>query len=88
MEIIDNINVLFGDNLKQKQLYTLTGKTVFFVNTGVDETQVKAIAAHKLLHMIFRDARFVDDAMKTNVGQLFKTLSPNTEMKTILGPAS
>jgi len=71
---------------------TLAGKQVFFVDqdvlaacfdTGIDESLVREIAVRRPLRVVFRDAGFEDDSMKINVEQLFKTLSPDTEVKTL-----
>jgi len=71
---------------------TIAGKTVFFVDgnalaacfdTGIDEDFVKQLAAHKPLRAVFRDAGFAGDSVKINVEQLFKLLSPATEIKTL-----
>ena len=70
----------------------IDGKTVFFVDgnalaacfeTGIDEGFVKQLAAHKPLRVVFRDAGFVSDSVKINVEQVFKLLSPATEIKTL-----
>lgn len=70
----------------------IAGKTVFFVDgnalaacfeTGIDEDFVKLLAAHKPLRVVFRDAGFVSDSVKINVEQVFKLLSPATEIKTL-----
>jgi adenine-specific DNA-methyltransferase len=70
----------------------IVGKTVFFVDgnalaacfeTGIDEDFVKQLAAHKPLRVVFRDAGFVSDSVKINVEQVFKLLSPATEIKTL-----
>lgn len=71
---------------------TIAGKTVFFVDEtalaacfdlGVDEAFVKTLAGYKPLRVVFRDSGFASDSVKINVEQLFKLLSPNTEIKTI-----
>jgi adenine-specific DNA-methyltransferase len=71
---------------------TLQGKTVFFVDdnalaacfdTGVNEELVKELARFVPLRMVFRDNGFVSDAVKINVGQIFKQMSPSTEVKSI-----
>lgn len=70
----------------------LDSKTVFFVDenalaacfdTGVTEELVKKIAARKPLRAVFRDAGFSDDSVKINVEQIFKLMSPGTEVKAI-----
>ena len=71
---------------------TVQGKTVFFVDenalvacfdTGVTEDLVKELAAHEPLRVVFRDTGFVSDAVKINVQQIFKQLSPMTDVKAI-----
>lgn len=71
---------------------TLAGKQVFFVDgnalvacfdKGIDEAFVKKIAEHKPLRVVFRDNGFASDSVKINVDQLFKLLSPMTEIKTL-----
>ena len=70
------------------------GKDVFFVDGdalvacfdahgGIDEAFVKELATHKPLRVVFRDAGFKDSAVKINVEQIFKLLSPSTEVKSI-----
>ncbi len=72
----------------------IQGKDVFFVDGnvlaacfdahgGVDETFVKKLATHKPLRVVFRDAGFKDSAVKINVEQIFKLLSPATDVKSI-----
>lgn len=50
---------------------------------GVDEVFVKELAKMKPLRVVFRDAGFKDSAVKINVEQIFKLLSPATEVKCI-----
>jgi adenine-specific DNA-methyltransferase len=68
------------------------GKTVFFVDenalvacfdTGVTEELVKELANHEPVRVVFRDTGFVSDAVKINVEQIFRQLSPSTEVKAI-----
>ncbi|KGP03315.1 DNA methyltransferase [Alcaligenes faecalis] len=75
------------------------GKEVFFVDAsldgnpaltacfdahgGIDEAFVKELATYKPLRVVFRDAGFKDSAVKINVEQIFKLLSPGTEVKSI-----
>lgn len=67
-------------------------KTFFFVDenglaacfeSGITEELVKKIAARKPLRVVFRDAGFSSDDVKINVEQIFKLLSPTTEVKAI-----
>ena len=55
----------------------------FDAHGGIDETFVKELATHKPLRVVFRDAGFKDSAVKINVEQIFKLLSPGTEVKCI-----
>ena len=70
----------------------LQDKTVFFVDDnalvacfdlGVTEDMVKELAGHKPLRAVFRDNGFVSDSFKINVEQVFKQMSPGTEVKSI-----
>ena len=73
---------------------TIHSKSVFFVNeppydlvacfdTGVNEDLVKELARFEPLRVVFRDTGFVSDAVKINVEQIFRQLSPGTEVKSI-----
>jgi adenine-specific DNA-methyltransferase len=71
---------------------TIDGKTVFVVDTnallacfdsGITEELVKKLAKHKPLRAVFRDDAFGSDSVKINVEQIFKLLSPATEVKSI-----
>lgn len=70
----------------------LAGKQVYFVDgnalaacfdTGISEDFVKDLAARKPLRVVFRDNGFASDAVKINVDQIFKQLSPATEVRSI-----
>ena len=41
----------------------------------------KELAKRQPMRVIFRDAGFKDDAVKDNVEQIFKHVSPHTEVK-------
>lgn len=71
---------------------TVQGKHVFFVDdnslvacfdNGVSENLVKELARFEPLRVVFRDNGFVSDAVKVNVEQIFRQLSPTTEVKSI-----
>jgi len=71
---------------------SIQGKTVFFVDenalvacfdTGVNEELVKELARLEPLRVVFRDNGFVSDAVKINVGQIFRQMSPHTEVRAI-----
>lgn len=52
-------------------------------NGGVDEDFVKELAKVQPLRVVFRDVGFKDSSVKINVEQIFKLLSPATEVKCI-----
>ncbi len=73
---------------------TIDGKTVFVVAVdaivacfdraeGVSESFIKELAKIKPLRAVFCDGGFANDSVKINVEQIFKTISPMTEIKTI-----
>lgn len=73
---------------------TIKDREVFFVDSnvlaacfdasgGIDETFVKELAKLEPLRVVFRDAGFKNSAVKINVEQIFKLLSPATEVKHI-----
>jgi adenine-specific DNA-methyltransferase len=70
----------------------IKGKRVYFVDTnalaacfeaGIDEGFIKELAKRKPLRAVFRDNGFGTDATKINVEQIFKLLSPGTDVKSI-----
>lgn len=73
---------------------SIQGKDVFFVDGNalaacfdasgsIDEVFVKELAKHQPLRVVFRDAGYKNSAVKINVEQIFKLLSPATEVKCI-----
>jgi len=73
---------------------TISEKNVYFVNQdrpdlaacfdrGVTEALVKQIAARHPLRAVFRDSGFSSDSVKINVEQIFKLLSPATDVRVI-----
>ncbi|HAD46876.1 MAG: site-specific DNA-methyltransferase [Alcanivorax sp.] len=71
---------------------TVQDKTVFFVDDnalvacfhkGITEELVKELAGYEPLRVVLRDNGFVSDAVKINVEQVFRQLSPTTEVKSI-----
>ena len=49
----------------------------------IDEAFVKELARREPLRVVFRDAGFRDSAVKINVEQIFRLLSPATDVKCI-----
>ncbi|MFW7266430.1 site-specific DNA-methyltransferase [Gluconacetobacter sp. Hr-1-5] len=74
------------------QREAVQGKNVFFVDenaliacfdTGVTEGLVKELAGREPARVVFRDNGFVSDAVKINVEQVFRQLSPGTDVRSI-----
>ena len=81
--------------ISKQQIYS---KDVFFVNaddTGegadliacfasdISNELIKTIAEKQPLRVVFRDDGFAEDAVKINVEQIFKQISPITDVKSI-----
>lgn len=71
---------------------TIAKKKVFFVDGDalaacfdpkVSEDLVKELAKRKPLRAVFRDSSYDSDSVKINVEQIFKLLSPETEVKSL-----
>ncbi len=73
---------------------SIQGKEVFFVDGNalaacfdasgsIDEAFVKELAKQQPLRVVFRDAGYKNSAVKINIEQIFKLLSPTTEVKCI-----
>lgn len=70
----------------------IAGKSVFFVDgnalaacfdAAISEDLVKELARRKPLRAVFRDSSYGSDSVKINVEQIFKLLSPTTEIKSL-----
>ena len=70
----------------------IAGKTTYFVDgsalvacfeEGVNEEFVKILAKREPLRVVFRDVGFDSDSVKINVEQIFKLMSPATDIKVI-----
>jgi adenine-specific DNA-methyltransferase len=71
---------------------TIAGKSVFFVDgnalaacfdTDITDELVKEVAKRKPLRAVFRDSSYGSDSVKINVDQIFRLLSPDTEVRSI-----
>jgi adenine-specific DNA-methyltransferase len=71
-------------NVLGKKVFKVADNSLFACfDEGIDEAFAKEIAKEKPLRIVFKDAGFKDDTAKTNVKQLLKQLSPETEMKVL-----
>lgn len=72
--------------IADKEIFFVDGNALaacFVKNGGITEDFVKELAKRKPLRVVFRDAGFKDDSVKINVEQIFKLMSPHTEVKCI-----
>lgn len=78
------------ETIQGKEVFFVDGNALaacFDAHGGIDEAFVKELAAYRdfvgepLRKVVFRDAGFKDSAVKINVEQIFKQLSPSTEVK-------
>jgi adenine-specific DNA-methyltransferase len=72
-EIIAGFNVLFVDDNALAACF----------DTDINEAFVKELAARHPMRVVFRDAGFASDSVKINIEQIFKLISPATEIKTL-----
>ena len=70
----------------------IQGKSVFFVDenalvacfdTGINEALIKQLTQFKPSRIVFRDSGFDSDADKINAEQIFRQMSPGTEVRSI-----
>jgi adenine-specific DNA-methyltransferase len=74
-ETIENREVFFVDN---------NALAACFVKNGqITEDFCKELTKRQPLRVVFRDSGFKDDSAKINVEQIFKLMSPHTEVKCI-----
>ena len=72
------------DSVAGKKVFKVAENSLFACfDRDIDEAFAKEIAKEKPLRIVFKDAGFKDDTAKTNVKQLLKQLSPETEMKVL-----
>jgi adenine-specific DNA-methyltransferase len=69
--------------LKRRVFFVAENALAACFDTGLDEDFVKALAKRQPLRAVFRDSSYASDAVKINFEQIFKALSPHTELKTL-----
>jgi adenine-specific DNA-methyltransferase len=74
-ETIDTNDVYFVDNNALAACFVKKGR--------VTEAFCKELAKRQPLRVVFRDAGFKDGSVKINVEQIFKLMSPHTDVRTI-----
>src|SRR5690606_7341884 len=73
-------------SIQSKDVFFVDGNSLvacFDTSGSIDEAFVKELAKHEPLRVVFRDAGFKDSSVKINVEQIFKLLSPITEVQCI-----
>ncbi len=74
------------ETILDREVYFVDGNALAacFVKDGeITEDFCKELAKREPLRVVFRDSGFADDSVKINVEQIFKQLSPHTDVKTI-----
>jgi len=74
-KLVAGLEVFFVDNNALAACFVADGK--------ITEDFCRTLAEFKPLRVVFRDAGFASDEVKINVEQVFRLLSPHTEVKTI-----
>jgi adenine-specific DNA-methyltransferase len=74
-EQVQGLDVFFVDGNALAACFNATGK--------VTEDFCKELAKTEPLRVVFRDAGFASDSVRINVEQIFKLMSPHTEVRTI-----
>ena len=75
---------IIQETIAGKQVYKVANNSLYACfDKDIDEQFAKELAKDNPLRIVFKDSGFKDDTAKTNVKQLLKQLSPDTEMKVL-----
>lgn len=89
IQVMLNLGLLLSSKIEKKMI---GNKTVFLVNendlvacfdAGLTNDEIKQIAQLQPVYAAFRDSCFSSDSVDINNEQIFKTISPSTEVKVI-----
>lgn len=72
--------------IDEKTVFTVANNEIvacFDRQGGITEDFIKELAKQKPLRVVFCDSGFANDSVKINIEQVFKSLSPQTDIKTI-----
>ena len=75
-----------NETIEDREVFFVDGNALaacFTKNGQITEDFCKELAKRQPLRVVFRDSGFKDDSVKINVEQIFKLMSPHTEVKTI-----
>ncbi len=74
------------ETIEEREVFFVDGNALaacFEKDGKITEGFCKELAGRQPLRVVFRDAGFKDDSVKINVEQIFKLMSPHTDVKTI-----
>jgi adenine-specific DNA-methyltransferase len=74
------------ETIEGREVFLVDGNALaacFVKNGEITEDFCKELAKRQPLRVVFRDSGFKDDSVKINVEQIFKLMSPHTDVKTI-----
>lgn len=72
------------ENIQEKEVFFVDENAVVACfDSGVNEKLVKELAGFEPLRVVFRDNGFSSDSVKINVEQIFRQMSPMTEVRSI-----
>ena len=77
---------IIKETIEGREVFLVDGNALaacFVKNGEITEDFCKELAKRQPLRVVFRDSGFKDDSVKINVEQIFKLMSPHTEVKTI-----
>ena len=74
------------ETIEDKTVFTVADNEIvacFDRQGGISEEFIKKLTAKQPKRAVFCDSGFADDSVKINIEQVFKSLSPHTDIKTI-----
>ena len=88
-QVMLELGIELSARIEEKEI---SGKQYFIVNendivacfdNNITENLIKELASIKPLYAVFRDSSFSNDSSNINCEQIFKTISPNTNVKVL-----
>lgn len=88
-QVMLELGIELSAKIEEKEIF---GKTCFVVNEndivacfddGINDEVVKKLASIKSIYAVFKDSAFSSDAANINCEQIFKSISPSTNIKVI-----
>ncbi|WP_400225336.1 site-specific DNA-methyltransferase [Methanomethylophilus alvi] len=79
-----SMKVVKVDSISNANIYSVDcGTLVACFDANIDKTLIESIAKMKPTYAVFRDGSFNSPSSKINLGEIFKSVSPNTVVKVI-----